>query len=45
MSESFDGFTSKHVECIRMLSGLRDPSPSELSRLMAAPVGTILAAS
>lgn len=33
MSDSFDGFTCNQVECIRTLPGLKDPSPSELSRL------------
>ena len=33
MSDSLGGFASNQVECIRMLSGLKDPSSCKLSRL------------
>ena len=33
ISDVFHGFTSSQVECIKLLSGLKDPSRSDLSRL------------
>ena len=42
VSDVFHGFTSGHVECTELLSGLRDPSRSDLRRLaFAAPVGSV----
>lgn len=38
MSDVFHGFTSSQVECIELLSGLKDPSRSDLSRLTLAAI-------